>query len=129
MVVTFSVLAIVVSVGTSSLGALSTRFSLDNGTRTVAMALNQARVYAITRGHVVNVNFTTHGFSSTDTQAAAGSQGLIAGEVASPVTLSASGPVSFTPLGSVGSPFAVTVYRGTDTRTISIGLAGEVDIQ
>lgn len=109
------------------LGALSTTFNLDNGTRTVAMALSQARVYAITRGHVVNVSFTSQSFTTTDTEA--GSAVLMSGKLPAQLTVTASGPASFSPLGTVGAPVVVTVERATHTRTVRVGITGEVQIE
>jgi Tfp pilus assembly protein FimT len=121
-----SAFATLAAVGSLSLGAFAGTFSLDNGTHAIAMALNQARVYAITRGHAVNVAFTSHGYTTTDTE---GSQVLLAGTVSSTVTIATDGVASFTPLGTVTAPRLVTLSHGTDHRSVSVGLTGDVTIQ
>jgi Tfp pilus assembly protein FimT len=121
-----SAFATLAAIGSLSLGAISGTFSLDSGTQAVAMALNQARVYAITRGHQVNVTFTSHGYTTTDAQT---SQVLLAGTVAPTVTVTADGVAAFTPLGTVAAPRLVTLHREGGNRNVRVGLTGDVTIQ
>lgn len=124
MFVTISVLGILLAAAAVGLGTLAPQFDLDNGTRKVAMALNQGRVQAITRGHTIVVAFDTDAFTITD----AGE--TIATDTFPPhISVSADGAASFTPLGTVTAPVIVTVSNSDHSRVVSVGLIGEVQIQ
>lgn len=122
-----STLGILTAIGALSLGALSAAFGLDSGSRTLAMALSQARVFAITRGHVVT--FTPHGFTTHDAEVDADGQILMSGEIPEPVQLEASGTASFSALGTVAMPVTITLDRAGDTRVVRVALTGEVSIE
>jgi Tfp pilus assembly protein FimT len=122
-------ISVMTAISSLTLGTLSTKFSLDGSARTVAMALNQGRVYAITRAHVVSVAFTSGTFTTTDTQASGGAAKLAGGALPSPLTVSGSSVVSFSPLGTVSTPFVATLTRGGNTRIVRVEVTGEVDIQ
>lgn len=116
------------AIGAPSLGTMATRFTLDGGTRAVAMALSQARVSAITRGHPVSASFTTHGYTMTDTVLNA-NQIVVKGNVPAQVLISSTGTTTFTPLGTISTPLVVTLRRGDVTRFVRVGLTGEVQVQ
>lgn len=126
MVVTLSMAGVLAGIGALSLGPLSAAFSLDTGSRTVAMGFSQARVFAISRGRTVNVTFGSGGFVVRDTQL---NQDLMHAEVPAPVTMEATGVASFSPLGSVSTPVVVTLDRNGKTRLVRVGFTGEVEIQ
>jgi len=126
MVVTLSMAGVLAGIGALSLGSLAAAFSLDGGARTVAMGLSQARIFAITRGRTVTVTF---GSSSFVTRDVAVDKQLMSGAVPVPVTMEASGVVSFSPLGTVATPVVVTLDRNGETRLVSVGLTGEAEIE
>lgn len=126
MLVTISVLGILSTAAAVGLGALAPQFDLDNAARKVAMALNQGRVQAITRGHTMVVAFGTNDFTITD--AVAGE--TVATDTFPPhITVSADGDATFTSLGTVTTPVTVTVSNSNHSRAVSVGLIGEVQIQ
>jgi prepilin-type N-terminal cleavage/methylation domain-containing protein len=114
----FGLLALAAS---STLGQLATQFALDNGTRTAAMGLHQARIQAITRGRTMLVTFGAAAFTVTDQVS---NQTVATIWLPSHATLSASSNMVFTPLGTVTAPVAVTVRSGKYSRTVSVGLMG-----
>lgn len=129
LLASISAMGVLVSIGALSLAPLTAAFGLDNGSRTVAMALSQARVFAITRAHVVQVSFTSHGFTMRDTEVDADGQILMAGEMPNEVAIEASGTASFSALGTVAAPLTVTLDRAGDTRVVRVALTGEVSIE
>jgi type II secretion system protein H len=117
------ILAVFVGIG---LGALAPKFDLDNGARRIAMALSQARIQAITRGHAMDISFDANSFAITDPDG--GDEVLEEGELPSGVTVEATGTTTFTALGTVTAPFTATVSNDEGSRTVSVGLTGEVQI-
>ena len=99
LVVTFSMAGILVAIGALSLGSLSAAFSLDAGSRTVAMAFSQARVFAIARARTVTVTFGGTNFVVRDTQL---DRELLHGAVPDPVTIETT-PLVGTVTGAVAS--------------------------
>jgi hypothetical protein len=126
VVVALGMATVVVAVGSLSLGSLGAFFSLDNGSRSLAMALSQARVFAITRGRDVTVTF---GSTSFVAQTTGSTEPLISGELPSHVTLEATGAAAFSPLGTVATPVQITLDRSGETRHVHVRLTGEVEIQ
>jgi len=124
--VTLSLAGVLAGIGVVSLGSLTASFSLDNGSRTIAMALGQARVYAITRGRDVTVTFNSSHFVA---HVAGMSQPVLSGEVPSPVTMESTGAATFSPLGTVDAPVVVTLDRSGETRLVRVAFSGEVDIE
>jgi prepilin-type N-terminal cleavage/methylation domain-containing protein len=128
LITCLATMGILVAIAAPSLGPISAAFKVDNGSRTIAMALAQARVAAITRGHQIDVSFTSQGFTMTD-PVVGGGYVVIKGDLPAPTTLTASGTTSFTPLGTVTAPLAVTVHSVGRQRVVRLGLAGEVEIE
>jgi prepilin-type N-terminal cleavage/methylation domain-containing protein len=126
LLVTVSMAGILLAVGALSLGSLSTAFSLDGGSRAIAMAFSQARVFAISRARTVTVTFGSSEFTVRDTQL---NKELLHGSVPKPVTLVSSGVATFSPLGTVASPVVVTLDRNGETRLVRVGFTGEVEIE
>ena len=126
LLVTFSMAGILVAIGALSLGSLSAAFSLDAGSRTVAMAFSQARVFAISRARTVTVTFGGTNFVVRDTQL---DKELLHGSVPDPVTMETSGVATFSPLGTVATPVVVTLDRNGETRLVRVGFTGEVEIE
>ena len=124
--VTLSLAGVIAGMGVVSLGSLTASFSLDNGSRTVAMGLNQARVFAITRGRDVTVSFNSSHFVA---HPAGSSETLVSGEVPSPVTMAATGAATFSPFGTVDNPIVVTLDRDGETRLVRVAFSGEVEIE
>ena len=124
--VTLSLAGVVAGIGVVSLGSLTASYALDNGSRTVAMALGQARVFAIARGRDVTVTFNSSHFVA---HAAGSSETLLSGEVPSPVTMATTGAATFSPLGTVGNPVVVTLDRSGETRQVRVAFSGEVEIE
>ena len=127
ILVAIGILAILSATAAVGLGALAPKFNLDNGVRTVAMALHQARTQAITRGHTIEVTFDAAGFTITD--ATNGDEVVAEGEVPSGIVLSPSDLFSFTLLGTATAPQTVSVSNGDHSRSVSVGLIGEVMIE
>ena len=131
MCVTLSMLGILMAAAAVGLCTLAPQFDLDNATRKVAMALNQGRVQAITRGHSMVVAFDTNAegavaFTITDDV----DDETIATDIFPPhITVSADRNPTFTPLGTVTAPVTVTVSNGNGSRDVNVGLIGEVQIQ
>ena len=123
MLVAISTLGILLGAAVVGLGTLAPQFDLDNGTRKVAMALNQARVQAITRGHTIVVTFDTNDFTIAD------GDKRIAKDTFPPHITVSPDSVTFTPLGTVTAPVTVTVSNSDHSRAVSVGLIGEVQIQ
>lgn len=126
ILVAIGILAILLATAAVGLGALAPKFNLDNGVRTVAMALHQARAQAITRGHIVDVVFDSYTFTVTDTDSG---EILAEGEAPSGITLAADDIASFTSLGTTAAPVTVTISNGDHSRDVSVGLTGEVMIE
>jgi Tfp pilus assembly protein FimT len=126
LLVTLSMTSVLLAIGALSLGSLSTAFSLDAGSRTVAMAFSQARVLAISRARTVTVTFGSTDFTVHDTQL---NTELHHGSVPEPVTLASTGVATFSPLGTVASPVVVTLDRNGETRLVRLGFTGEVEIE
>jgi prepilin-type N-terminal cleavage/methylation domain-containing protein len=124
MLVTSSVLGILLAAAAVGLGTLAPQFDLDNAARKVAMALNQGRVQAITRGHTMVVAFDTNDFTITD-----GDETVATDQLPLHITVSADGDATFTPLGTVTAPVTVTVSNSDGSRIVSVGLIGEVQVQ
>ncbi len=126
MFVAISVLGILSTAAAVGLGTLAPQFDLDNAARKVAMALNQGRVQAITRGHTIVVTFGTNDFTITDNV----NDETVATDTFPPhITVSADGDTTFTPLGTVTTPVTVTMRNSGHSRAVSVGLIGEVQIQ
>jgi prepilin-type N-terminal cleavage/methylation domain-containing protein len=131
MLVTSSVLGILLAAAAVGLGTLAPQFDLDNAARKVAMALNQGRVQAITRGHTMVVAFDTNdegavAFTITDNVA----DEIVATDIFPPhIAVSADSHAIFTPLGTVTAPVTVTVSNSHGSRIVSVGLIGEVQVQ
>lgn len=128
IVASLSAASVLAAIGVISLGTLSAVFSLDHGTRTVAMALSQARVNAISRGHVVTVTFGSSNFVARDTEVGDQGEIFLEGSVPHPVTMEASGQATFSALGTVANPVTVTLTRGGSTRQVQVALTGAVEI-
>ena len=126
LVVTLSMAGVLAAIGALSLGSLSAAFSLDSGSRTVAMAFSQARVFAISRARTVTVTFGSSSFVVRDTQL---DKELLRGSVPAPVTMESNGVASFSPFGTVAAPVVVTLARSGETREVRVGFTGEVEIQ
>lgn len=124
-----STLTVLFAMGAPSLGTLSAAFSLDSSSRTVAMALAQARVAAITRGRAIDISFSAHGYEMVDPALGEDGQIVSKGELPRHVTVTASGEASFSALGTVDAPLAVTLGAGGKTRIVRLGLSGEVVIE
>jgi Tfp pilus assembly protein FimT len=122
-------LAVLLAVAAPNVSRVSDAFKLDDVSRTVAMALAQARVAAITRGHPIDVSFTPQSFTMTDPEIGADGYVLINGELTAPTTLTASGTTSFTPLGTVTAPLTVTIRGAGRQRVVRLGLGGEVELE
>lgn len=127
LLVALSILSLLLVIATSTLGSLAPKFELDNTIRSVAMALSQARSQAVTKGHDVNVEFGAHSYEITD--ATDGDTVLAAGELSTLVIVTAEGSVTFTPLGMATAPLTVTASNDSYSRTVEIGMTGEVMIQ
>jgi len=125
LVVTLSMAGVLLTIGALSLGSLSAAFSLDSGSRSVAMAFSQARVFAISRARSITVTFGSSSFVLRDTQL---NKQLMRGDVPVPVTMQASGVATFLPLGTVATPVVVTLDRNGETRQVRVGLTGEVEM-
>ena len=117
---------VLLAIGALSLGSLSAAFSLDAGSRTVAMAFSQARVLAISRARTVTVTLGGANFVVRDTHL---DQELLRGSVPDPVIMETSGVASFSPLGTVATPVVVTLDRDGETRVVRVGFTGEVEIE
>jgi Tfp pilus assembly protein FimT len=126
LVVTLSMAGVLIAIGALSLGSLSAAFSLDTGSRIVAMGFSQARVFAISRGRTTTVTFGASGFVVRDTQL---NKDLLRGQVPEPVIMEASGVAAFSPLGTVSSPVEVTLDRNGETRLVRVALTGEVEVE
>ncbi len=107
MLVTISVLGILSTAAAVGLGTLAPQFDLDNAARKVAMALNQGRVQAITKGHTMAVTFGTNDFTITDN---VNDETIATDQLPPHITVSADSDTTFfTPLGTVTVPVTVTV--------------------
>jgi prepilin-type N-terminal cleavage/methylation domain-containing protein len=126
MVVAMGIVGILAAMTSIGLAALAPKFNLDNSARQVAMALSQARIQAITRGHAIDIAFAADSFAITDP--ADGDELLAEGELPSGITVDASDTVTFTPLGTTAAPLTVTVSNSDGSRAVSVGLTGEVQI-
>jgi len=126
LVVTLSMAGVLIAIGALSLGSLSAAFSLDTGSRIVAMGFSQARVFAISRGRTTTVTFGSSSFVVRDTQL---NKDLLRGQVPEPVTMEATGVAAFSPLGTVSSPVEVTLDRNGETRLVRVALTGEVELE
>ncbi|MBI3304085.1 MAG: prepilin-type N-terminal cleavage/methylation domain-containing protein [Deltaproteobacteria bacterium] len=124
--VVIAILGILFSIATVVLGNLAPKFDLDNGARMTAMALNEARVQAIARGHNMVVSFGSNTFTITDD---VNNEVVAEGQLPLHLSLSAGDDSTFTPLGTVTAPLIVTVSNGDNSRDVSVGLIGEVQIQ
>jgi hypothetical protein len=91
------------------------------------MALNQGRSQAITKGHTVNVVFGAHDYELTDVTD--GDTMLSADKLSTLVGVSAEDIVTFTPLGMAAAPVVITVSNDSYSRTVRIGITGEVMLQ
>jgi prepilin-type N-terminal cleavage/methylation domain-containing protein len=127
LLVAISILSVLLFIASSTLGELAPKFALDNTVRSVARALNQARSQAITRGHTVDVTFAAHSYEITD--ATDGDAVLATDELSALVGVSTGDVVTFTPLGMAAAPLTITVSNGSNSRTVEIGITGEVMIQ
>ena len=132
LLVAIAIFGVLVGVARVGLGSLAPQFNIDNGARTLTMALNQARVQAITRGHTVDAAVGGGGFSIFDVNN--GNELLAEGELPAHITVS-SGNAVFTPLGTLNTnlstsvPLTFAVSNGSHTRNITVGLIGEVQVQ
>ena len=124
LMVALAMLGILLPMAAVSLGSLAPKFDLDNAARKTVMVLNQARVQAITRGHTVVVTFGTDTFLITDN-----TKHFPMGDLDTYITVSAEDDATFTPLGTVTIPVTVTVSNSEDSRDVSVGLTGEVQVQ
>jgi hypothetical protein len=130
MLVAISTLGILLAGAAVGLGTLAPQFDLDNAARKVAMALNQGRVQAITRGHTIAVTFGTNDFTITD-----GDETVAADQLPPHITVYAAGDAVFTSLGTLDPvltaaiPLIVTVSNSDTYRSVSVGLIGEVQTQ
>lgn len=126
MIVAIGIFGIMGAIAAVGLGILAPQFNLDNAARKVAMALNQGRVQAITRGHTIVVTSGTGAFTITDNV----NHETIATDTLPPhITVSADGNATFTPLGTVTTPVTVTVSNSDHSRAVSVGLMGEGQIR
>jgi hypothetical protein len=124
--VALAILGILLPMTAASLGTLAPQFDLDNGARRTAMALNQARVQAITRGHTMVVTFGTNTLTITDN---VNSKTVARDHLPPDLRVSASAAATFTPLGTVAAPLTVTVSNSHNSRYVSVRLTGEVQVQ
>ena len=127
LLVGLSILSLLLGIAATTLGSLAPKFELDNTVRSVAMALNQGRSQAITRGHIVDVTFAAHSYEITD--ATDGDAVLATDALSTIVAVSASDVVTFTPLGMAAAPTTITVSNDSYSRNVEIGITGEVMIQ
>ena len=126
LLVAVGVLGLLTTIAAVGLGTLAPQFDLDNAARKVAMALNQGRVQAITRGHTMVVTFGTNDFTITD---GVNAETVATDQLPPHITVSADGDATFTSLGSVTTPVTVTVSNSDHSRDVSVGLIGEVQIE
>jgi len=127
LLVALSILSLLLGIAATTLGSLAPKFELDNTVRSVAMALNQGRSQAITRGHTVDVTFAAHSYEITD--ATDGDAVLATDALSTIVAVSASDVVTFTSLGMAAAPTTITVSNDSYSRNVEIGITGEVMIQ
>src|SRR5262249_8547900 len=101
-IASMSVFGILMAIGAPSIASIATAMNLESESTRLSMVLTQGRMAAINRGHVVVATFTTTGYTITDSQQ--GNEVLAAGTLPTGVTLETSGPVSFTPVGTLNAP-------------------------
>jgi len=127
LLVTITILSLLLFIASSTLGTLAPKFALDSTVRSVVMALSQARVHAVMRGHTVNVAFDAHSYEITD--ATDGDAVLAAGELSTLVGVSAGDVVTFTPLGMAAAPVVISASNDASSREVNVGITGEVTVQ
>jgi hypothetical protein len=128
MMVALGVFGVLTATAFVGLGLLSPGFNIDNGVRGVAMVLQQARVQAITRGHRINVAFSSYDLTVSDADENGAT--LTKGELPKRLSMSAQPSVAtFSPLGTLTAPLTVAVTNSTHTRYVTAGIIGEVQIQ
>ena len=127
LLVALSIMVILISAATTTLGELAPKFNLDNTVRSVGMALNQARSQAITTGHTIDVSFGAHDYTITDVTD--GGTVLSADEFSSIISVSAGNVVTFTPLGMSDAETPITVSNDSYSRTVTVKITGEVLLQ
>lgn len=127
ILVAISILSLLLVIAATTLSELAPKFELDNTVRSVAMALNQARNQAITRGRLVNVTFGSHSYAITD--ATDGDAVLAMDELSTLAVVAAEDSVSFTPLGMSTAEVFITVSNASHSRTVKVGITGEVMLQ
>jgi|GEM_PF-1567775 len=128
MMVALGVFGFLTTAAFVGLGRLSPQFDIDNGVRTVAMDLQQARVQAITRGHSINVAFSSYDLTVSDANQSGTT--LTQGKLPKSLSMSASPSVAtFTPLGTLITPLTIAVTNGSQTRYVTVGIIGEVQTQ
>jgi prepilin-type N-terminal cleavage/methylation domain-containing protein len=126
IMVAMGVFGILTASAVGSLGNLAPSFNLDSAAHITTMALNQARVQAITRGHNMVVTFGPNSFTITDE---VNDKTVATGQLPPHITVSTANTPTFTPLGTAATPLTVTVSNGSNSRNVSVGLTGEVQLQ
>ncbi len=126
LMASLSLMSILLGCGVLGLRAVAEAFSLDTGSRVLAMALTQARMYAIARGRVVRTTFGTHTYRVADTET---DEVLLAGDVPLFVTIASEGPVAFMPLGTVATPVEIVLRRHGAEQIVRIQLTGGIEVE
>lgn len=121
-----SLVAILLGCGVLGLRAVAEAFSLDTGSRVLAMALTQARIHAISRGRVITTTFGTHTYRVADTETG---EVLLAGDVPLFVTIASEGPVAYMPLGTVAGPVEITLRRHGAEQLLRVQLTGGIEVE
>lgn len=127
LLVALSIMIILISVATNTLGELGPKFALDNTVRSVGMTLNQARSQAITMGHTIDVAFGTHDYMITDVTD--GGTILSEDQFSSIIAVSSGSVVTFTPLGMSTAEVPITVSNDSYSRVVTVKITGEIILQ
>jgi len=120
--VVMSISGLLLGLSYVTLGKLAPQFALNDATRTSLMAINQARVRAITRGHNVTLAFGSNSFTISDPgDVVAATRNLPPNITASSV------PLTFTPLGRLqAGSVSVSMSNGSSTRLMYVLPSGEI---
>lgn len=122
ILVVMSISGLLLGVGRVTLGQAAPQFALNDATRTSLMAINQARVRAITRGHNVTLNFGSDSYTISDAGGAVAATQNLPGSVTG-----YSSALIFTPLGRLQAGWGwVYMYNGSSGRWMWVMPSGEI---
>ena len=128
LLVVIAILGVTLTVMRSGMGRIGPKYEIANAARTAVSGISQARTHAITRGLTTHIDFGQVSGAYTIVETDASTQ-IAVQEMLSNVSAE-SKVFTFSSIGTLatGSDTSMILSKGTESRTITVQVTGEVSL-